>query len=220
MTTDVERAIAELVAIGDLEQDVPRSSIEDLAILHARFLGGLEECTGLAALSLTGCAVGEYDVVSRLPVLRVLVIEHSDLTDVAWATGLPLQTAFVRRNRLRDAMPLLDLPDLQSIDLTGNPLDDQSRAAAMKHDTDRLCYVDDAETAQVNVRLADTATGIVAYRRDGALWACATGLDLTDWPEAGHVQTTVEQLELVVSGALTPQQLLELDPGQGEGDPR
>jgi hypothetical protein len=220
MTTDVERAIAELVAIGILEQDFPKSSIEDLAIFHARSLGGLEECTGLATLSLTGCAVGEYDVVSRLPALRVLVIENADLTDVAWATGLPLQTAFVRRSRLRDAMPLLDLTDLQSIDLTGNPLDEQSRAAATADDTDRLCYIDDAETARVNVRLADKATGIVAYRRDGALRACATGLDITDWPEAGHVETTVEQLELVVSGALTPRQLLGLDPGEGEGGPQ
>ena len=216
MTSDIERAVADLVAIGELDESTPRDAVRDLVVSHARSLAGLEEWNGLETLSLIGCGVPDYAVVSLLPYLRVLVIENSDLTEVAWAGEVPLQVAVVRRNRLRDATPLFGLDAIQSLDLTGNPLDERSRALAAADDADRLCQVDDDEVAEINLSLADTGTGIVSYRREGALWACATGLDLTEWPEAGHVQTTVEQLEMVANGALTPWQLLGLDVVEGD----
>jgi hypothetical protein len=211
VTTDLERAIADLVAIGAVAEGTPRHDIRDLVVSHARSLAGLDACTSLETLSLIGCAIGDYAVASRLPNLRVLVIENSDLTNVAWATALPLQVAVMRRNRLRDGTPLLGLTTIQSLDLTGNPLDEQSRTAAVAGESDRLCWADDDETAEANIRLADAAIGVVAYRREGSLWACATGLDLTPTPEAGHVETTVAQLNEVARGALRPEQLLGLD---------
>jgi len=214
VTTAVERAIADLVAIGALAEDTPLDGVRDLVISHARSLAGLDACTGLETLSLIGCAVGDYAVVSRLPKLRVLVIENSDLTDISWAPALPLQVAVVRRDRLRDGTPLLGLATIQSLDLTGNPLDGQSRTAAAAGDSGRLCWVDDDETAEANIRLADAATGVVAYRRDGSLWACATGLDLTRVPEAGHVETTFAQLDDIAQGRLRPELLLGLDVGR------
>lgn len=214
MTTDVERAIAELVAIGVVEHGAPLAALRDLVVSHARSLDGLDRCTGLETLSLIGCAVGDYEIVSRLAHLRVLVVENSDLTELPWVTRLELQVAVVRRNRVRDGAPLLGLPTIQSIDLTGNPLDAQTRSlATAEAGRDRLVRVDDDDTADLNTRLADVDSGVVTYRREGSLWACATGLDLTQWPEAGHVQTTHAQLEAVIRGALTPQQLLGLEPG-------
>ena len=146
MTTDVERAIAGLIATGAVAEGTPLEGVRDVVISHARSLAGLDTCTGLETLSLIGCAVGDYAVVSRLPRLRVLVIENSDLTDVSWAAALPLQVAVVRRNRLRDGTPLLGLATIQSLDVTGNPLEEPSRTGAAD-DADRLCWVDDEETA-------------------------------------------------------------------------
>jgi hypothetical protein len=213
MTTDVDRAIAELVAIGEIEDSAPRDTVQDLVVSHARSLDGLDECTGLRTLSLIGCAVGDYAPVSRLANLRVLVIENCDLTEAAWAPGLALRVAVVRRNRLRHGIPLLELDGIQSVDLTGNPLDQATRSRVAEDATDRLLKVDDDETAEANRELADADTGIVAYRREGALWACATGLGLTVWPEAGHVETTYEQLHLVSTGQVTPEELLGIAHG-------
>lgn len=207
--TDIERAVADLVAIGMLEPDTPAGEVRDLVVSHARSLAGIEAYQGLETLSLIGCAAGDYSVLSRLAALRVLTVENSDLDDARWAAGLGLQVVVLRRDRLRDARAVVELPTLQTLDLTGNPLDAETLAAAAALAPDRLVTTDDEQTAALNRSLA--AAGVVAYRSGGALWACATGLDLTDHPEAGHVQTTVDDLRAVADGSLSPRRLLGLE---------
>ncbi|MBO3741801.1 hypothetical protein [Actinoplanes flavus] len=206
--TDIERAVAELVAIGMLDAGTPPGEVRDLVVSHARSLDGLAAYTGLKTLSLIGCAAGDYRPLSGLTALRVLTVENSDLADVTWAYGMGLRVVVLRRDRLRDPRPILGLPELQSLDLTGNPLDAEALAAAAALRPGRLVTLDDEETAALNRALA--GTGVVAYRTGGELWACATGLALTEHPEAGHTPTTAEELRAVAAGTLAPRDLLGL----------
>ncbi|GGN36012.1 hypothetical protein FHR83_006287 [Actinoplanes campanulatus] len=207
--TDIERAVAELVTIGMLDAGTPTGEVRDLVVSHARSLDGLEAYAGLETLSLIGCAAGDYRPLSGLAALRVLTVENSDLADVNWASGMGLRVVVLRRDRLRDARAMLDLPELQSLDLTGNPLDAEALAAAAAlGGPGRLVTLDDEETAALNRALA--GTGVVAYRTGGELWACATGLDLTEHPEAGHARTTAGELRAVAAGTLAPRDLLGL----------
>jgi hypothetical protein len=210
---DVERAIADAVAVGLLEPQTPAGEVHDLVISYARSLEGIEELGGLETLSLIASSIDDYTVLSRLPALRVLVIEHCDLDDVGWVSTFGLQAAIFRRNRLRDALELVALSTLQYLDLTGNPLTAQTRAAAKATTTLNVLLLDDDELAAVNVRLADAGKGVVAYRTGDQLFACATGPGLTPVPEAGHVSTSVQELESVVAGVLAPSRLLHLEAG-------
>ncbi|GAA0451819.1 hypothetical protein Aca07nite_56480 [Actinoplanes capillaceus] len=206
--TDIERAVAELVAIGMLDAGTPPGEVRDLVVSHARSLDGLEAYTGLETLSLIGCAAGDYRPLSGLGGLRALTVENSDLADVTWADGMGLRVVVLRRDRLRDARAVLTLPELQSLDLTGNPLGADALTAAAALRPGRLVTLDDEETAALNRALA--GTGVVAYRTGGELWACATGLDLTEHPEAGHARTTAGELRAVARGTLAPRDLLGL----------
>jgi hypothetical protein len=216
VTTDVERAVGEAVAAGMLEPETPPPEVPDLVVSHARSLDGIEAFSSLETLSLIGCQLGDYSALSQIAGLRVLVIENSDLFDAAWAGGLGLQVAILRRCRLRDVQPVARMPAIQYLDLTGNPLNEATRAVAERTSPGRVLMLDDVATARLNVDLADAHTGIVAYRVDDQLWACATGLELTSTPEAGHVPVAEDDLRAVVQGSLTPRRLLGLD-DEGQG---
>jgi hypothetical protein len=209
MTTDVQRALDELVAIGAFTSGTAASEVRDFSMVHARSLAGLEAFSSLATLSLTGCEIDDYSLLGSLNSLGVLIIENSNLSDVSWAAALELRVATLRQCRLRDAVVVSGSPHVQMLDLTGNPLNAATRAAA---ETARhvVLALDDLETNRLNVELADRETGIVVYRDDGELLACATGLDLTDMPEAGHPVVTEAQVRAVLDGSLSPRELLGL----------
>ena len=209
MTTDVERALADLVDAGAVAAGTQPGDVVDLVVSHARSLDGLDRFTRLETLSLLSCEVGDYTPVASLPALRVLAVENSDVVDLAWAQGVGLYVAVLRRNRIRDATAVVGLRGLQVLDLSGNPLDPTSRAAARSL-AGPLVTLDDDDLAVVNVMLADAGVPLVGYRVGGEVWACATGLDLTDHPEALHVETSVAALSAVARGERGPADLLGL----------
>lgn len=217
MTTDVDRALAELVGAGAVPPGTPPGEVVDLIVSHARSLAGLEHFERLETLSLIACDVGDYSVLSSLGRLRVLAVENSDLADLSPLAGLPLQVVSLRRNRIRDASAVIGLSGVQVLDLTGNPLDEPSRTAAAGLDGP-LVTLDDPDLAEVNIELADSGVPVVGYRVGDAVWACSTGLDLTARPEAGHVVTSLDQLAAVARGERSPRDLLGLatdDPREG-----
>ena len=216
MTTDVHRALADLVDAGAVDAGTRPAEVPDLVVTHARSLDGIEDFTSLETLSLLSCAVGDYAALAELPTLRVLAVETSDLAEVGWARGLGLQVAVLRRNRIRDATAVVGLPGLQVLDLSGNPLDRSTRAAARSR-RGPLVTVDDDELADVNVALSDAGLPVVGYRLGDAVWACANGLDLTDHPEAGHVETSIADLLAVARGERSARDLLGLAPDESSG---
>jgi hypothetical protein len=217
MTTDVQRALADLVDAGAVAPGTQPSAVVDLVVSHARSLEGLDRFTRLETLSLLSCEVGDYTPVASLRALRVLAVENSDLVDVAWAEELDLYVAVLRRNRIRDAMALVGLTSLQVLDVSGNPLDPRSRAVARSL-AGPLVTLDDDGLADVNVMLADAGVPLVGYRVGDVLWSCATGLSLTSHPEAGHVVTSVDDLAAVAQGERSPADLLGLVPDPDGGD--
>lgn len=211
MTTDVQRALADLVDVGAVAPGTEPGDVIDLVVSHARSLDGLEEFTRLRTLSLLSCEVGDYAPVASLRDLRVLAIENSDLVDLTWAESLGLYVAVLRNNRIRNAMPVIRLADLQVIDLSGNPLDPDSRSAARAL-TCPFVTLDADDLADVNVKLADAGLTLVGYRVGDTVWACATGLTLTGHPEAGHIVTSIDQLAATARGEQRVADLLGLEP--------
>lgn len=217
MTTDVQRALADLVDAGMVDPGTRPAEVVDLVVSHARSLEGLDGLTALETLSLIGCDVGDYSVLASLDHLRVLAVENCDLDDVTWAEGLQLQVVVLRRNRIRDARAVVGLSGLQVVDLSGNPLDTSTREAA-RSVAGALVTLDDDELTDVNVVLADADVPLVGYRHGDEVWACATGLGLTGHPEAGHVVTSIEDLAEVARGERSPRDLLGLLPDGGGND--
>lgn len=216
MTTDVQRALADLVDAGMVDPGTPPAEVVDLVVSHARSLEGLDGLTSLETLSLIGCDVSDYAVLASLPNLRVLAVENCDLAEVSWIEGRQLQVVALRRNRIRDAQAVLGLSGLQVVDLSGNPLDPSTRDAARSL-AGALVTLDDDELTDVNVMLADAGVPLVGYRVGDTVWSCATGLTLTSHPEAGHVVTSVEDLAAVARGERSPTALLRLAPDPDGG---
>ncbi|MEX5301244.1 hypothetical protein [Kocuria sabuli] len=222
MSTDIERSVAEMEAAGMTRAGAAPNELRDLAVTTARSLEGIELFGALETLSLIGCSVGDYSPLSELQSLRVLEIRNSDLVETGWVTDLRLQVAVLRRNRVRDGRPVVGLPTLQVLDLSGNPLDHRTReaAVAVAEASNRVLTLDDEDTAELNVLLADAGTGIVSYRVGEVLWACATGLDLVPHPEAGHVMTTPKEVLDVARGSISPGRFLGLDASDEAGGGR
>ncbi|WP_035929173.1 leucine-rich repeat domain-containing protein [Kocuria rosea] len=220
MTTDIDRALAKMSALGIIEPEARPQAVRDLEVAQARSLEGIEQCTSLESLRILGCSIADYSPLARLGALRLLTVENCDLADTAWAAGLQLKVAVLRRNRVRDGRPVVTISTLHVLDLSGNPLDHQSREAAVAHAGSRLLTLDDEETAELNVLLADARTGIVSYRSGDSLWACATGLDLVPHPEAGHVLTSPEELRDMARGNISPGEFLGLDASNNMGGGR
>jgi Leucine-rich repeat (LRR) protein len=216
MTTDVQRALADLVDAGAVAPGTQPSEVADLVVSHARSLEGLERFARLETLSLLSCEVGDYTAVASLPALRVLAVENSDLVDLAWAEDLELHVAVLRRNRIRDATVVVGLTGLQVLDVSGNPLDPRSRSAPRSL-AGPLVTLDDDDLTDVNVMLADAGVPLVGYRAGDTVQVCATGLTLTSHPEAGHVATSIDDLAAVARGERSPADLLGLVPDPDGG---
>ena len=59
MTSDVDRALAELVEAGAVPANSPPGEVVDLIVSHARSLDGIEQLERLETLSLIACDVGD-----------------------------------------------------------------------------------------------------------------------------------------------------------------
>ena len=218
MTTDVDRALDELVEAGAVAPGTAPGEVVDLIVSHARSLDGLERFERLETLSILSSEVGDYAALGSLGRLRVLAVENSDLADVSPLASLPLQVVALRRNRIRDASAAIALPGLQVLDLTGNPLEPASKAAAEAL-TGALVTADDSALAEANAALADAGVPVVGYRVGDDLRACSTGLALTPHPEAGHVATSLDDLASVARGELSASDLLGLRADDQQEDP-
>ncbi|KRB37858.1 hypothetical protein [Microbacterium sp. Root180] len=204
LSEDLERAIAEMVAIGEVAPDADPAALEDLVVMHARDLEGLETLTSLRTLSLIGCSAGDYRRVGRLPSLRLLAIEHSDLVSLDGVLPVGVQVVVVRNCRLSSVAPA-DVPTgLQVIDVSGNPLDDAA-AAVVDDGVLRGAVVtrDDDRVLALNARLARADGAFVCAGAADACILTVSGLDITPHPERVHVSTTTAEVDIALStGAL------------------
>jgi len=201
MDVALERAVAELVAIGALAPDTPTEQVTDLVVTHARGLEGIEEFPALQTLSLTGADLDDWSRLAALERLSVLAVEYSTLADVGWLRELGLAVVVLRCNRLVDVEPLGELAALQSVDLRGNPLSSDSFAWARDVLTRRAnVLLDDQEAWRLCRQAWQARVPAVVYRDDRGLRAAWTGLSETDAPEAEHPVVSAAAVRAALSG--------------------
>ncbi len=200
LSEDLESAIADLVAIGEAEAGADPRTLEDLVVMHARDLTGLDTLSSLRTLSLIGSSVGDYGLIGRLPSLTMLAIENSDVTSLAGVLPDGIHVAIVRGCRVSSVGDLEGLAGLQVLDVSGNPL---AAAAAAAVDGVAARGVaaprDGARILSRNARLDRNAAGFVCAGTDEACTLTISGLDITPSPERVRVATTADQVEAALS---------------------
>lgn len=196
VSRDIETAIADLIAIGEIAPGADPGRIEDLVVAHARDLDGLETLKSLRTLSLVGCSAGDYRAVGRLPALTLLAIENSDLTSLEGVLPPGIQVVFARSCRLASIATAALPAGLQALDLSGNPIDDETAAALEEVASRGVAVTRDGDRVRgLNAKLVRESPGFVCAGVGDTCTLTVSGSDLAPNPERVRVETTVDQVE-------------------------
>lgn len=123
----LERAIADKVGHPPPTTAEERESVSSLSVKHARDLTGIADYPALRTLILTGCDPVSLTSLAGLDALVAIRVQFSALRDVVGVPGLPqLLLLTAPANLIEDLTPLLDGPKLSELDVSGNPLSDES----------------------------------------------------------------------------------------------
>lgn len=193
LSDDIVRSMADLVAIGELTPGAQVAGITDLVITRARNLNGLEGFESLTTLSIISADAPTYASLAALRSLRVLVIEHSTLGDVATLPMASLRVLRLRHNRVSSLVGLDSATQIQVLDVAGNPLDAASRDLVDKLGANGvLCTRDDDAVAELNVTMLAAGSPYVCSGTEAACVLTLTGLAITSTPERVMANTTID----------------------------
>ena len=117
------------VCLGNLAQRLEpvdlmqmRDSIE-LPDLGIHDIEGIQYCTGITGLDLSGNCISNIIRLGALAQLVELDLSDNQISDIEALSGLEcLETLFLDNNDIESVSPLLSLPGLQFVSLEGNPL--------------------------------------------------------------------------------------------------
>ncbi|MDT0319360.1 hypothetical protein [Streptomyces millisiae] len=170
------------------------ANIDELYIRNARSLAGIERCSSVEILIIVGCdPVRIRDLVS-LSSLRSLTIRDSGISDLQGIAELALRSFTAPRNFIGDVSDLLSCGRLQSVDLTGNPLSEDSYFEVIPTLRRKLRQVQYSEELEwrVTVHLHQHGVPVSCYASDRGYRLCRPGLRLTGSPEFAHPVITEE----------------------------
>jgi hypothetical protein len=164
-------------------------SIKKLRIKHAHDLAPLAECLNLKNLTLVGCEIENLDALKGFTQLDILRVEYSTLTDIsALGTIKSLMTVQLDCNNVENITPLLELPRLSYISLVGNPLSSESYHDIIPKlpgaSLDKK-YSGKQEW-ELTLELRQRGMQACYYRENLDYYLCVPGLEVTEFPEAGH----------------------------------
>lgn len=176
--------------------------IQDLHIRNSRNLGGLSQCSSLEILLLVACDPVDTDQVSHLRSLRSLTVRDSGMGSVSGLAALSLLSFYAPRNFIRDIAPLMSISRLRNLDLTGNPLSEESYRHLVPQLIERGCRVifSDEFEWELTRHLHAEGVSVSCYKSPQGYRLCRPGLRLTDSPEYAHPVIEKSDAESLLSG--------------------
>jgi hypothetical protein len=212
--SDMDPAVSKAItqAVGHEPPSIGKDygRISDLLVRNTHALTGLDLCTSLEILTIVGSGrMGGKDL-SSLESLCSLSVRDSGMNSLAGLTELSLLSCYLPRNLIHDIEPLMGIQRLQNLDLTGNPLSEESYHHLAPQLSERGCRVMISGEFKWNVtrHLHSNGVGVSCYRdRQGRYRLCRPGLALTDSPDWGHPVITECDVSSLIEG--DPRRALE-----------
>lgn len=177
-------------------------SVTDLHVRNARDLRGIDQCQSLEILILVGCDPVSLDPFQDLKSLRSLTIRDSGLTDISGITRLSLLSFDAPRNFIEDISEMIHHPRLLSINVTGNPLSENSYRTiipALREKGRRVTFSGELEWS-LTTRMKSAGVPVSCYRDDRGYRLSRPGLTLTGAPEYGHPVIPEEDVRALLEG--------------------
>lgn len=181
-------------------------SVELLDITHGREfsqeLDGLRRFSSLRVLILNGCEPVSLTALAGQSTLGALSVKFSALASLAGVEGLPnLNRLVLRCNFVKDLRLLLECPQIREIDVTGNPLSEESYLEVLPELGRRGCRVTFSDERSWRLTLLMHSVGLPfsCYQGEGGYRICRPGLRYTARPEASHPYVVPSELEVLLS---------------------
>ncbi|MEU3218212.1 hypothetical protein [Streptomyces sp. NPDC006971] len=205
----VSKAIARATGHEPPHRDEEYKRIQDLHIRHSRDLTGIDRCTSLEILVLVACDPVDTDQLSTLGALNLLRVRDSGLESVSGLSSLSILSCYTPRNLIQDVTPLMSISRLRNLDLTGNPLSEDSYHQLIPQLSARGCRVimSDEFEWSLTRHLHNSGVTVSCYKSEQGYRLCRPGLKLTDSPEFAHPAIQKSDAESLFSG--DPRRALE-----------
>ncbi|MGY3340748.1 Leucine-rich repeat (LRR) protein [Streptomyces filamentosus] len=204
MESEVEKAL-DLAKLYAKMQGRSEGNVLELHVSHAESLRGLRNFPDLEILILSGCGSVKISELTHLGKLISLRIHDSDMASLEGVENLEeLSVLSVQRNRIVDVSVLLDA-NASLIEVEGNPLSVESygRISEALIEQGRRVHRSGPREWSVTARLQEAGIPLCCYKKRDSYFLSGPGLSLTRYPERGHPQVEIEEIE----------SLLERDPG-------
>ncbi|MET8969462.1 hypothetical protein [Streptomyces hydrogenans] len=173
--------------------------------LHVKYAVRMSELSNLGSLRiaiLVGCDPVRIEDLHNAPKLRTLIVQDSGLVSLDGIGGVPMVKLSLPRNLLEDVVPLLDIEQPCEIDITGNPLSENSYKEVVPELSRKghRVKVSGELPWSVTRRLNAEGVPVCCYLSTQGYRLSRPGLALTEFPDYNHPVVTVEQVrELLVA---------------------
>ena len=199
----VERGIELTLQRPGPYTDADLTELESLPVRGPRDLSSLARFTGLRVLLLIGYVGRDLSVLAEHPALENVTVEFSAVADVdALATVRTLSRIYLRANAIEDVSALrTGLPRLREVDLTGNPLSEESYRKVVPELRERAretVTVSGEREWLITRRLYAAGIPFDYFRKGSSYRLCRPGLDYTDMPQANHARIEPDELEAIL----------------------
>ncbi|WP_327368804.1 hypothetical protein [Streptomyces sp. NBC_01217] len=176
--------------------------IQDLHIRNSRDLRGLDRCSSLEILVLVACDPVRTEQLSDLDSLRSITVRDSGMDSVSGLSDLSLLSCYAPRNLIHDITSLMSIPRLLNLDLTGNPLSEESYRRLVPQLVEKGCRVILSNEFEWNLTRYLHAKGVPVscYMSQQGYRLCRPGLKLTDSPEYAHPVVQKSDVESLFEG--------------------
>ncbi|GAA3064791.1 hypothetical protein [Actinokineospora globicatena] len=173
--------------------------VDSVLVRFAKSVDGLSDLPRLGALVLSAPDVTAIPDLADLPLLSILEVSDSDVTDVrALTTATRLRDVSLLRNKITDLVPVLDCARLESLDVTGNPLSEDSYRRVLAELRDRGVRVVASQEREWRLTLALHAAGLpFSYYLGGddRHLLSRPGVTRSPYPHVGHINVPPDELE-------------------------
>ncbi|MEU3401094.1 hypothetical protein [Streptomyces filamentosus] len=199
---ELDRAVSRAVGHGFPLSVEERASVVELVIQQVRDIGPLVNFYALERLIMVGCDPVDLSRLTSLKKIDMLSVEDSALRDLSQVDSFPLLDFTMPRNFVADLEPLLSIPTLLQVDVTGNPLSEVSYREIIPELINkgrRVRFSSELEWS-VSVRLCEAGVGVVCYESSRGYRLCRPGLAWSKAPQYGHPLISRDDVEGLLHG--------------------